>query len=65
MSALKTRQVGHHVWAEMDIHVEPLHSVRNAHKVGQKVKETLLKKIHDLERVTIHVRPLKTVESDG
>lgn len=65
ISALKTRQVGHHIWAEMNIHVEPLHNLRKAHKVGQMVKDTLLEKIHDLERVTIHIRPLKTVESDG
>ncbi len=65
LSALKTRQVGHYVWAEVDIQVEPLHCMGNAHTIGQRVKDTLLKKIKDLEKVTVHVSPLKVAESDG
>jgi cation diffusion facilitator family transporter len=65
ISELKTRQVGQHFWAEMNIHVEPLSNVRKAHLIRQVVRDTLLKKIRDLEMVTVNIKPVCTLEPNG
>lgn len=57
---LKTRQIGRTIWAELDILIDPLHSLRNGHHIAQMVRETLLSKVRDLERVTVHIKPLRT-----
>lgn len=58
MENLKTRQVGHYVWAELDVLVDPLHSLKNAGFIGDMVQKALLGEIRDLERVTVHTRPV-------
>lgn len=64
MENLKTRQVGHYVWAEVDILVDPLHSLKNAGFIGEMVKKALLGEIRDLERVTVHTRPISMEPND-
>lgn len=54
---LRTRQFGHYIWAELDILVDPLHSLKNGHFIGQKVQNELVSKIHDLEFATVYVKP--------
>ena len=55
---IKTRKVGHYVWAELDVLVDPSHSLKTAACIGEMVKKALLGEINDLERVTVHTRPL-------
>ncbi|HIJ79392.1 MAG: cation diffusion facilitator family transporter [Desulfobulbaceae bacterium] len=57
ISGLKTRHVGQHIWAEFDIHVESLYSLRDADYIAARVKKLLHGRITDLEEVMIHVRP--------
>ncbi len=58
ITRLKTRQVGHYVWAEMDIHVDPICSLANGNMIGREVKAALLDKIGDFERITVHIVPV-------
>lgn len=55
---IKTRKVGHHVWAELDVLVDPAHSLKTAGLIGDLVRTVLLGHIKDFERVTVHTRPM-------
>lgn len=57
ISELKTRHIGAHIWAELDVHIEPLYSLRDGDFIAARVKELLHYKIPDLEEVMIHIRP--------
>jgi len=57
MSGLKTRHIGQHIWAELDIHVEPLYSLSDAAYIAERVRQTLYARVPDLEEVMVHVRP--------
>ena len=58
VSGLKTRLVGHKVWAELDILVDSKCSVQDGQSIALRVKEALLSKIRDLERVLINFSPI-------
>lgn len=58
VSGLKTRLVGHKVWAELDILVDSKCSVQDGQSIALRVKEALLSKIRDLERVLINLTPI-------
>lgn len=58
VSGLKTRLVGHKVWAELDILVDSNCSVQDGQSIALRVKEALLTKIRDLERVLINFSPI-------
>lgn len=57
---IKTRLIGHHIWAEIDIFIDPKHSLGNGQHIGDMVKKALHERIHDLEKVTVHIRPAST-----
>jgi len=59
---LKTRHIGQKIWADLDILVDPQCSMRDGHLIADRVKEVLLEKVRDLERVLVSFRP---VEDDG
>jgi cation diffusion facilitator family transporter len=56
---LKTRHIGQKVWAELDILVDPECSMRDGHLIADRVKEVLLEKVRDLERVLVHFKPME------
>ncbi|VEN74112.1 Magnetosome protein MamM [Candidatus Desulfarcum epimagneticum] len=57
VSELKTRQIGSHIWAEINIHIEPLSKLKDGQAIADRVKQRLLDKIPDLENILIHVLP--------
>ena len=59
MSDLKTRQIGSHIWAEFNIHIEPLCKLKDGLDMAATVKKALMLKIPDLEQVLIHVLPVR------
>ncbi|NVM23893.1 MAG: cation transporter [Desulfobacterales bacterium] len=59
---LKTRHVGQKIWAELDILVDPQCSMRDGHLIAHRVKDVLLEKVRDLERVLVYFKPM---EDDG
>lgn len=59
ISALRTRQIGHRIWLDLDIGVNPQQSIGEANIIADKVRNLLLKQISDLERVMVHCRPLE------
>jgi cation diffusion facilitator family transporter len=65
LSNLKTRQVGHYVWAEMDIHIDPLYALRDGYHIGQMVRDELLVQIADLDKIIIHYRPTQQEEEES
>ncbi|MGA2228785.1 MAG: cation diffusion facilitator family transporter, partial [Syntrophobacteraceae bacterium] len=59
LSAVRTRKIGHKVWFDLDICVNPSQSILEANHIAQKVKNALLKQVADLEKVTVNCRPLE------
>ena len=62
LEELKTRQIGHYVWVEMNLLVDPLHSLKNANYIGEMVRNSIHDKIKDIERVTLHIKPMVQVD---
>ncbi len=60
ISDLMTRQIGPHVWAEMNIHVAPDTSMKESKTISNKVKTALRKRLSDIEKITLHIRPSET-----
>ncbi len=56
---LKTRHVGQKIWVELDILVDAHCSMRDGHKVADRVKGVLLEKVRDLERVWVQFKPVE------
>jgi cation diffusion facilitator family transporter len=59
MSELKTRQIGAHVWAEFNIHIEPMCKLKDGLDMAGLLKEKLKERIPDIGQVLIHVRPTR------
>jgi cation diffusion facilitator family transporter len=59
LSAVRTRKIGHKVWFDLDICVNPSQSILEANHIAQKVRNALLKQVADLEKVTVNCRPLE------
>ena len=62
VSKLQTRQIGQKIWAEVEILVDAKSSLQNAQMTANKVKNRLLEKIRDLERVLVDFSPLEEKE---
>jgi len=62
VSKLQTRQIGQKIWAEVDILVDAKSSLQDAQKTANKVKNRLLEKVRDLERVLVDFTPLEKKE---
>lgn len=56
---IKTRQIGRKIWVELDILVDPACSIQNAQYAGEKVKNRLLERVTDFERVLVNSSPLE------
>ncbi|MBF0396290.1 MAG: cation transporter [Desulfobacterales bacterium] len=54
ISSVKTRQIGNKIWAEVDIIVSPDYTIKDSQNIALSVKQTLLNKIKDLERVLVN-----------
>lgn len=59
ISGLKTRHIGQKIWVELDILVDPQCTIRDGHVIADRVKDVLLEKKRDLERVLVHFRPME------
>ena len=62
VSGLRTRQMGAHIWAEVNIHIAPLTRLKEGQKIAERVRKRLLSRIPDLENVLIHIRPADPVK---
>ena len=62
VSELKTRQIGSHIWAEINIHIEPLARLKDGESISERVKDSLLYKMPDLENILIHIMPIKQTD---
>ncbi|HIJ68670.1 MAG TPA: cation transporter, partial [Deltaproteobacteria bacterium] len=59
IAALRTRQIGHKIWLDLDICVSPGQSIREANHIAQKVREALLNQIADIDKVIVAWSPLE------
>ncbi len=57
LSGLKTRHIGQKIWVELDILIDPQCTIHEGHKIAERVKSMLLKKVIDLEKVLVNFRP--------
>ena len=58
ISDLKTRHIGHKIWAEIEILVASDCTMQQGEDIARTVKKTLLEQIGDLDRVQIHFGPV-------
>jgi len=59
VSGLKTRHIGQKIWVELNILVDPKCSMQEGHVIAGRVKEVLLEKVRDLEKVLVHLKPVE------
>jgi cation diffusion facilitator family transporter len=59
ISNLRTRQVGHQVWVDVDICIDGQQTMGEAAAIAQRVKKTLLQEMKDLGRVMVNCRPME------
>ena len=59
ITGLKTRHIGQKIWVELDILIDPKYTIREGHIIAEKVKDTLLRKVRDLEKVLVNLKPLE------
>ena len=56
---LRTRHIGQKIWVEINVRIDAGATMRDAQKVGRKIKRQLLSAIGDLERVVVNCSCLK------
>ncbi|MEI6126269.1 MAG: cation diffusion facilitator family transporter [Pseudomonadota bacterium] len=56
---LKTRHVGQKIWAELEIQVLPHCTLGQGQLIAGQVRQTLLKNVTDLEKVLVHLGPVR------
>jgi len=56
---IRTRHIGQKIWAELSIIVDQHCTMNEGQAIATKIKRLLIEKILDLERVTVHLEPLK------
>ena len=59
VSDLRTRQVGHQIWVDVDIRIDGRQTMGEAAAIVQRVKKTLLEEMKDLGRVMVNCRPME------
>jgi len=62
VSRLQTRQIGQKIWAEVEIFVDARNSMLEAQVIANNVKNRLLEKVRELERVLVDFTPLEKKE---
>ena len=60
---LRTRHIGKKIWVDLDILVDPNSTMDEGNRVAESVKTALKRKIADLERVMVHLKPMESMES--
>ena len=60
---LRTRQIGKKIWVDLDILIDPHSTIDEGNRVAERVKTALKRKIADLERVMVHLKPMESMES--
>ena len=56
---LRTRHIGKKIWVDLDILVDPNSTMDEGNRVAESVKTALKRKIADLERVMVHLKPME------
>ena len=51
------------IWVDLDILVDPNSTMDEGNRVAENVKTALKRKIADLERVMVHLKPMEPMES--
>nr|ASQ41186.1 magnetosome protein MamM [Candidatus Magnetananas rongchenensis] len=56
---IKTRHIGQKIWAELDIMVDPKCTIHEGQMIAENVRNILVGRIMDLEKVLVHFKPLQ------
>lgn len=59
ISDLRTRHIGHNIWAELDILVDSRCTIQEGEMIAERVRSRLLDDVMDLERVLVHFVPVE------
>lgn len=54
---LRTRRMGADAYADLEVLVDPMLSVSEAHRISEAVRERVTREVHELADVSIHVEP--------
>jgi len=61
---VRVRKIGNFHMISMDIEVEPLMTVHDAHEIAMKVEQEIKKKLPYIYDIVVHVEPLGNVETE-
>jgi len=61
VSNIKTRHIGQKIWAELNISLDGHCTMKEGQIIANKIKALLMKKVMDLERITIHLEPVEKI----
>jgi len=59
ISELKTRHIGHKIWAEVDILVDSDCTMKQGEDIAGQVRKSLIEQMRDIEQVMVHFRPVE------
>jgi cation diffusion facilitator family transporter len=60
---LRTRHIGNKIWIDVDIYIDPHSTIGEGNSIAESVKAVLMRKIADLDRIMVNLKPAKTTES--
>ena len=60
---LRTRHIGNKIWIDVDILIDPHSTIGEGNSIAESVKAVLVRKIADLDRVMVNLKPAKATES--
>ena len=61
---VRARKIGNHYMVNLDIEVDPVLSVKDAHRIAQSVENSIKSTLNNIYDVMVHVEPLGNVEAD-
>lgn len=62
VKVLKTRHVGQKIWVDLDILIDPQCTIRDGHRIADRIKDEVIEKVRDVERVWVRFKP---AEAEG
>ena len=60
---LRTRHIGNKIWIDVDIYIDPHSTIGEGNSIAESVKAVLMRKIADLDRIMVNLKPAKSTES--
>ncbi|HIJ55555.1 MAG TPA: cation transporter [Deltaproteobacteria bacterium] len=64
VSGVRTRHIGQKIWVDLDILIDPQCTIRDGHRIANRIKKEVIEKVRDVEQVWVRYKPMEA-ESKG